>query len=470
METFDGNRMVKAGYCLEFLNNYIAPVVVVFGIVGNILSIIVLRNRRMRSPVSVYLLSLAVFDSLLLFSAGGLFLEPILTSGPCAHNSSLCLTSTPITYPWNQTGWFTSVYKMAIAHLFYPLGLTAQMATIWITVCLTAERFVAGCYPLHAGVLSSIPRARIAIVCCVIFSVIYNCPRWFELSYFVLEKDCHEVSSAHCIWHSMLRVIYYTWGYILFMFLLPVLALTVMNIKLIQALRRSDIFRNEYRAPCHCPNTYRGSHCQQLTTMNWNVTKSTPIVKSTWRVRLCCRTRDSTIQTHDHRLPVTLGVNASRALHVSDRWSLEHIALHSLPARTIPRVSPSGPYIRPDKNVTRMVIVVVGVFIACQLPAMVFNIYFGIVSTPEPEGGWCTLSAIRNFLVVVNSSINFVVYCCMGAKFRRSFVHVITPCLEKRSESSVVSNRTNRMYDVNCENSDWETRLQTPIRGYLSIS
>ncbi|KAA3678799.1 uncharacterized protein DEA37_0003975 [Paragonimus westermani] len=268
---------------------------------------------------------------------------------------------------------------MAIAHLFYPLGLTAQMATIWITVCLTAERFVAGCYPLHAGVLSSIPRARIAIVGCVIFSVIYNCPRWFELSYFVLEKDCHEVSSAHCIWHSMLRVIYYTWGYILFMFLLPVLALTVMNIKLIQALRRSDIFRNEYRAPCHCPNTYR------------------------------------------------------------------------------------------DKNVTRMVIVVVGVFIACQLPAMVFNIYFGIVSTPEPEGGWCTLSAIRNFLVVVNSSINFVVYCCMGAKFRRSFVHVITPCLEKRSESNAVSNRTNRMYDVNCENSDWETRLQTPIRGYLSI-
>ncbi|VDQ12540.1 unnamed protein product [Trichobilharzia regenti] len=264
------------------------------------------------------------------------------------------------------------IYSILKGHFVYPIALTAQTAAIWITVSLTVERYIAGCYPLHANLLSSVPKSRLVVCCCMICAVVYNIPRWFEASdnqsINTSDTPVEDNSSSRqqrYDWHALFRLVYYTWGYILVMFLLPFIALLVMNIRLMYALRRSDFAVHKNSHPTHY-------------------------------------IRNS--------------------------------------------LNPYGPTrlaVQADKSITRMIIVVVGVFIACQLPALIFNIYFGIVSPEVLPTGWCALSEIRNFLVVVNSSVNFIVYCVMGAKFRRSFIHVITPCWEMKLTSSHNNNNHN---------------------------
>ncbi|CAH8490451.1 unnamed protein product [Schistosoma rodhaini] len=418
--------------CLRFLNTHIAPFIVILGIIGNVLSIIVLRNRRMKSPVSIYLISLSVFDILLLVCAVVLFFEyPFAEEEnssflPYMQNSSTEDYFSTLNKLVNKTIDHTKInnittahriYALIQAHFIYPIALTAQTSAIWITVSLTVERYIAGCYPLHANVLSSVPKSRLVVCCCMICAIVYNIPRWFEIttqSVNITESNLSQYSIQYD-WHSIFRLVYYTWGYILVMFLLPLIALLVMNIRLMYALRRSDFALCKPLQSTQYLNTPHSS-TNTIVDVNSNI-----------------YTKTSTISNKSITKPFL--IRFQRSDHCKSCKSLK---------TPLTLYGPTRLAIQADKSITRMIIVVVGVFIACQLPALIFNIYFGIVSPKVLPYGWCALSELRNFLVVVNSSVNFIVYCVMGAKFRRSFIHVITPCWEIKLANTTNNNNTRK--------------------------
>lgn len=68
-----------------------------------------------------------------------------------------------------------------------------------------------------------------------------------------------------------------------------------------------------------------------------------------------------------------------------------------------------------------MLFIVVAVFIACNLMVGVGVIYKLVTwdkpLTPSPIGG-----AVGIFLLVLNSSLNFIIYCIYGERFREVFV------------------------------------------------
>ena len=74
-----------------------------------------------------------------------------------------------------------------------------------------------------------------------------------------------------------------------------------------------------------------------------------------------------------------------------------------------------------ENNITIMLVSVVIVFIICQVPALVYNLIYAVSETHSFS--MQVLSHIRNFLVTFNSSINFILYCALGQKFRRIFLH-----------------------------------------------
>ncbi|TNN14874.1 FMRFamide receptor [Schistosoma japonicum] len=387
----------------------------------------------MKSPVSIYLISLSAFDILLLVCAFVLFFEyPFVEDDITSLQLSTYNLSneeqfnilTRSEYNQNDDNKTISsintghrIYALIQAHLVYPIALTAQTAAIWITVSLTVERYIAGCYPLHANVLSSVPKSRLVVCCCIICAIVYNIPRWFEITTnqpvntteLTKEPNFSQWPPQY-EWHSLFRLVYYTWGYILVMFLLPLIALLVMNIRLMYALRRSDFAICNASHSIQYLDTPRGS-TNALVNSNSN---------------LYSKTSTSSRKSIIKQLPIRF----QRSDHCKSCKSLKNPFTSYGPTRLA---------IQADKSITRMIIVVVGVFIACQLPALVFNIYFGIVSPKVLPHGWCALSELRNFLVVVNSSVNFIVYCVMGAKFRRSFVHVITPCWETKLTSNIIN-------------------------------
>lgn len=63
----------------------------------------------------------------------------------------------------------------------YPIGLIAQTGSVWTTVGVTVERYVAVCHPLRARFLCTYRRARIFNIGITLFAVAYNVPRFWEI-------------------------------------------------------------------------------------------------------------------------------------------------------------------------------------------------------------------------------------------------------------------------------------------------
>ena len=74
-------------------------------------------------------------------------------------------------------------------------------------------------------------------------------------------------------------------------------------------------------------------------------------------------------------------------------------------------------------NITLMLVVVVSIFIICEIPDLILRV---IVTIKEFTPAWQIsltrlryANAITNMMLTVNSSINFLIYCLIGSKFRK---------------------------------------------------
>uniref|UniRef100_A0AC35TPZ3 G_PROTEIN_RECEP_F1_2 domain-containing protein n=1 Tax=Rhabditophanes sp. KR3021 TaxID=114890 RepID=A0AC35TPZ3_9BILA len=124
---------------------YIAPIIIIFGIVGDILTVATLTHPLLRkaSIVYTYLTLLAMTDLLSLFSVIPMILYFL--------NIRFCSQLSALYY----------------AHIGFPLVNSLMGASVWIVVCLTLSQYMAVCHPFYFGLL----RKR---KCCYwLFSLIY---------------------------------------------------------------------------------------------------------------------------------------------------------------------------------------------------------------------------------------------------------------------------------------------------------
>lgn len=293
-----------------------------FGIIGNILSIIVLSHRQMRNSTSYYLISLAVYDMILL-----LFMSLFLAL-PTFYLEQDVLE-----------GYYFAYRYM---HPFvYPVALIAQTGTVYTTLAFTVERYIAVCKPLHAANTCTMSRTKRVIFVIFLASVSYNIPRFLEYrttnewsDYYNRTVPTIEYTTIGS--NKMFQEIYFIYAYLCIMFLLPFSVLTVLNILLIRAVRKARATRN----------------CMSSTNPK-------------------------------------------------------------------------------DTNLTVMLIVVINVFLGCQLPALIDNIVFAMFQHEQLQCSvhWVRFTTISNLLVVLNSAINFILYCLLSKRFRRIFLKIF--CIRK---------------------------------------
>lgn len=298
------------------VNGVLTNIVVVLGLIGNLLTIIILSQRAMRSSTNYYLSALAIWDSVVLIC------------------TLLLIGLRPLP---NMDGFEHNVHPYIVSYV-YPLALIAQTATIWLTVSFTVERYIAVCHPLKAASMCTISRAKIVIMGVSLGSAIYNIPRWFEFRPRVVEIESPDPNTTELMTivirtkfsqNAVYLEVYFSWLYVPIMCIVPLLVLSILNTFLILAVRRSK---------------------RQRKDMN---------------------------------------VRQSR-----------------------------------ENNVTIMLVTVIFVFIICQVPALVYNLAYAInMKHVTTDFGYHVLSIFRNFLVSLNSAINFILYCALGQKFRRIFIH-----------------------------------------------
>ena len=82
-------------------------------------------------------------------------------------------------------------------------------------------------------------------------------------------------------------------------------------------------------------------------------------------------------------------------------------------------------------DTTIMLISVVVVFFICQTPALVSRAIWAFESNPDAFKGMglYTLNEVGNFLIILNSSINFVPYYFFGKRFRKEFIKIFCRCI-----------------------------------------
>lgn len=68
------------------------------------------------------------------------------------------------------------IYPKIIKYL-YPLSCIAQFVTVYLTLTVTLERYIAVCHPLKARSYCTYGRAQLAVLVIVILAFIYNLPK-----------------------------------------------------------------------------------------------------------------------------------------------------------------------------------------------------------------------------------------------------------------------------------------------------
>ncbi|KAK3102211.1 hypothetical protein FSP39_009628 [Pinctada imbricata] len=205
----------------QFFNAFL-PIICISGIIGIILTVIVLSRKNMATSTNAYLTFLAIADlGFLTFLSTKLFDVSKLT--------------------WSQ-------YYMYIIYSEYA-GIfvhTFMLASVWLTVMLAIERYIAICFPLRAISICTTRRARIII--CFIFVASFLCrvPIFFEFRVAEsLSSMCDDAKTVYHLEHTDLGLdsnykIIYTWVVDCSLCaVLPFLLLLYFNIRLIMEIHKS---------------------------------------------------------------------------------------------------------------------------------------------------------------------------------------------------------------------------------------
>lgn len=211
----------------EFLVSGVVMNLVAFlGILGNILSMVILSRPQMRSSINYLLIGLARCDTIV-----------ILTS--------MLLFGIPAIYPYSgYLFYYYYVIHPVISPVVYPLAMTAQTASVYLTLTVTLERYVAVCHPLRARALCTYGRARIYVIAILFFSLLYNLPRFWEVTVSSFEHP--DYGEAFCVSASPLRghdlyiKVYIHWMYTVFIYLLPFSAISFFNSMIYGQVRKAN--------------------------------------------------------------------------------------------------------------------------------------------------------------------------------------------------------------------------------------
>ena len=203
---------------LLLMNVVLASVLIVVGLFGNVLAIIVLRSDSKHKTVNFLLQQLAVADSAYLVAC---FFFQVL------ETISLLTRHLPY-YPF-------------IAGYVYAFASITQTAAVYHVVLVTVDRYIAICHPFKVTCLCTLKRAKVTVCVIWLVAALYNIPRFFERKHIwfcACADDCRYYSVKTDFLQSRTYfIVYKTLLYITFRVLLPLLTLSLLNVRLISVIK-----------------------------------------------------------------------------------------------------------------------------------------------------------------------------------------------------------------------------------------
>ena len=193
----------------------------IFGAIGNITAFAVFWKDNIKTSSSFLFQGLSFIDTVLLVTVFPIYcLEPIV----------------------EYTGYFQGFYHIRpfVLVYMYPMAMTAQTITIWVTVLVAVNRYIAVCKPYSASRLCTVIQARKQMALVIFLCIVYNIPRFTEAKLITVTNELNqtEIRPVYIgLGQSQLYLIIYNNAmYMIFLLILPLILLTILNVRLIRAL------------------------------------------------------------------------------------------------------------------------------------------------------------------------------------------------------------------------------------------
>ncbi|XP_074644392.1 FMRFamide receptor-like [Tubulanus polymorphus] len=213
-----------------------------FGIIGNLLNLIVLTRKRftksmetMERTAQLCLTALAGSDLII-----------------CSMTFPGAVLPQKWLYEERSFGLYFSVYSGGLINAFV-------LFSTWLTVVMTIERYIVVCHPLHARSIVGIKRTVRAVVIVLVLSIGVNLPRFWMTE--IIDVKCDKFSEAPSNTNQTcyitkpssleknVKFIYaYRGVYFVLGFCIPLITLIFCNCNLIRALTRSSQLQRRHSA------------------------------------------------------------------------------------------------------------------------------------------------------------------------------------------------------------------------------
>ena len=234
----------------DVIRHVILPIICACGILGIILTIIVLSHKNMSTSTNCYLMALAIADLIFLV----LLIPRLVETHLRVH--------TPAYYTYQ----IVTTYSIKIGNI-------CLLASIWITVMLAVERYIAICRPFLAAKLCTVPRARVLILLIYSAAVLVRMVNFWQhrvnsAFHITSNSTIHYIQPSEFAYHHFWFV--YAWLVDVFMAsILPFSLLLIMNTLLIRAVKRSTryIQRNQLATRRRSSSTVQREELQVSTML-----------------------------------------------------------------------------------------------------------------------------------------------------------------------------------------------------------
>ncbi|KAE9547458.1 hypothetical protein FO519_009328 [Halicephalobus sp. NKZ332] len=223
-------NMPVCGFCYDMgmtktlVIGCILPFVGICGLMGNSLSAYVYSRKSMKSSINVYLFALALSDITIIITSFFLF---------------FCESM-------RKRSAFASRYFAIFAPFTFPLGMTAQSVSVFLTIAAAIDGFVLIAFSdTFKGKFCTRKTAKLVSVFVLFCAVGFNFPHWFEIKVIHCWSTPYQISTFD-VCPTDLRLsetyyeIYYAYLYTIFMAIGPVFLLIVLNFVIFLILKKKS--------------------------------------------------------------------------------------------------------------------------------------------------------------------------------------------------------------------------------------
>ncbi len=211
------------------LHSIVFGMISLTGFAGNTISFLILQRDRSTPVASFLLQSLAVADNIFLVLW-------IIT-----YSVRYMLEYFDLDDQMHPTWIYLRVFS-------FPILYMAQTQTIWLTVIIALNRYMAVCVPYRAPHLCNITNVYKEVAIVTIFAIVYNVPKFFELEVIQGENMTLGVNRTELGSNKMYQLIYGDVMYYLVTFFIPLIILAFVNTRVIVVYNATKRRRQRMRS------------------------------------------------------------------------------------------------------------------------------------------------------------------------------------------------------------------------------